>query len=62
MIWVVYNLMVQNEVNVPAMICHTMLAKAEHSTIKHSLPYGVMITILLTTYDVRFPTDALVIK
>lgn len=62
MVWIVYNLMAQHEVNVSVIICHAMLAKAEHSTVKLSFPYGVMITILLASCNVRFPKDALVLK
>lgn len=62
MVWVVYNLMAQHEVDVPVIIYHTMIAKTGHSTEKSNLPYGFMITILLASCDVRFPEATLVLK
>lgn len=62
MVWIVYNILAQHEVDVPTIIFHTMITEAGHTKVKTSLLYGVMITILIASCGVRLPEDALVLK
>lgn len=62
MVWIMYSLKAQLEVDIPPIIYHKMLAEAVHSMVKSNLSYGVMITSLPPSCDVRFPEDALVLK